>query len=250
MDPAGLRRKAVKEGVPAAIIEKDYALSVALKQLSKTRLRSKLMFKGGTAIKKVYFRDARFSEDLDFTVKGMEPRGIADELKTALENKDMEGIRFGVFEHEKTSAGLRLALKFTVFLEQPQRIRFDFSFRENAVLPPIERAIFDDYSLGETNILVLTPEELLAEKIQAVFSRTAARDLYDLWFLLKHGVKPDESLIQKKFAYYDETYVPVELKDRLDGFRPKWKQGLDQYLREVPAFEAISKELLKMLQLG
>ena len=55
MDLTELRKKAVKEGIPLAIMEKDYALSVVLLELSKTSLKGNSVFKGGTAIKKIYY---------------------------------------------------------------------------------------------------------------------------------------------------------------------------------------------------
>ena len=36
--------------------------------MSRSPLRDQLAFKGGTALKKCYFSDYRFSEDLDFTL--------------------------------------------------------------------------------------------------------------------------------------------------------------------------------------
>ena len=55
--------------VPEAILERDHCLSWFLVGLSRTPLRHRLALKGGTALKKCYFRDYRFSEDLDFTIK-------------------------------------------------------------------------------------------------------------------------------------------------------------------------------------
>jgi len=50
-------------------IEKDYVLSWMLLGISKNPILSyNLAFKGGTVLKKVYFPDYRFSEDLDFTL--------------------------------------------------------------------------------------------------------------------------------------------------------------------------------------
>ena len=50
-------------------VEKDYVLSWILFAISGNELLSKcLVFKGGTVLKKVYFEDYRFSEDLDFTL--------------------------------------------------------------------------------------------------------------------------------------------------------------------------------------
>lgn len=54
MDAEELNEKAVKAGIPRAIMEKDYALSVVLFHVSKSRLAGKLVFKGGTALKKIY----------------------------------------------------------------------------------------------------------------------------------------------------------------------------------------------------
>ncbi|GAI46757.1 unnamed protein product, partial [marine sediment metagenome] len=50
------------------IIEKDYILSWVLAGIAANKkLQNKLVFKGGTALKKCYFGNYRFSEDLDFT---------------------------------------------------------------------------------------------------------------------------------------------------------------------------------------
>lgn len=50
------------------LIEQDYLLSWMLAGIAATpELRSMLVFKGGTALKKIYFGEYRFSQDLDFT---------------------------------------------------------------------------------------------------------------------------------------------------------------------------------------
>jgi predicted nucleotidyltransferase component of viral defense system len=68
---------AQKEGVGERIIEKDYVLSWVLIAIAESDLRDHVAFKGGTALKKVYFPEYRFSEDLDFTL----PRDLPhDEL--------------------------------------------------------------------------------------------------------------------------------------------------------------------------
>ncbi len=52
------------------VLEKDYVLTEVLKSLSQVAsLSDLLVFKGGTALRKVYFADWRYSEDLDFTAK-------------------------------------------------------------------------------------------------------------------------------------------------------------------------------------
>ena len=50
------------------IVEKDYALSYLLVGIAKQeQLTHSLVFKGGTALKKIFFGDYRFSVDLDFS---------------------------------------------------------------------------------------------------------------------------------------------------------------------------------------
>jgi uncharacterized protein len=55
--------------IPEGVLERDYCLSWFLVGLSGTILRDVLAFKGGTAIKKCFIPDYRFSEDLDFTLR-------------------------------------------------------------------------------------------------------------------------------------------------------------------------------------
>ncbi len=54
--------------IPEAVIERDYVLAWFLTGLAGHRLRGVLAFKGGTALRRCWFADYRFSEDLDFTL--------------------------------------------------------------------------------------------------------------------------------------------------------------------------------------
>ena len=54
---------------PLQIAEKDYFLAVVLKIIYSSKIKDKLIFKGGTAIHHLYLDQLRFSEDLDFTAK-------------------------------------------------------------------------------------------------------------------------------------------------------------------------------------
>ena len=67
--PGEIQQKARAVGVRDQQIEKDYILSWILKGIAQHEQLSKvIVFKGGTALKKIYFEDYRFSEDLDFTL--------------------------------------------------------------------------------------------------------------------------------------------------------------------------------------
>src|SRR4030042_1843958 len=57
-----------RSGLPWEVLERDYLLSWILAGISRVdALRESLVFKGGTALKKCYFGDYRYSEDLDFS---------------------------------------------------------------------------------------------------------------------------------------------------------------------------------------
>lgn len=60
-----LRRIAAEQKVGLDLIEKDYVLGWLLKGISSSSISGKLIFKGGTALSKVYFPlNWRISEDL------------------------------------------------------------------------------------------------------------------------------------------------------------------------------------------
>ncbi len=66
-----LSNRLAREGgrrIPETVLERDYCLAWFLIALSRTPLRERLASKGGTALKRCYFGDYRFSEDLDFTL--------------------------------------------------------------------------------------------------------------------------------------------------------------------------------------
>ena len=71
--PGEVQKIANKLGLRDTQIEKDYVIGWVLKGISNDKILSEsLIFKGGTALRKIYFPEYRLSEDLDFTSKGKE----------------------------------------------------------------------------------------------------------------------------------------------------------------------------------
>lgn len=65
---AEIRRRARSARVEPRIVELDYARGWTLRGIAKHwYLARRLVFKGGTCLRKCYFPAYRFSEDLDFT---------------------------------------------------------------------------------------------------------------------------------------------------------------------------------------
>lgn len=66
-----IQKIATVKKVSIDIIEKDYVLNWVLAGIHHhTATKDAWIFKGGTCLKKCYFKDYRFSEDLDFTHRG------------------------------------------------------------------------------------------------------------------------------------------------------------------------------------
>src|SRR5688572_12085155 len=55
--------------IPLVYVEKDYYVTLALKEISKSPiLKPKAIFKGGTSLSKAYKLIERFSEDIDLGI--------------------------------------------------------------------------------------------------------------------------------------------------------------------------------------
>jgi len=63
-----IRQIAARQNIRPDVIEKDYVLSWVIAALNQQEISNKWIFKGGTALKKCYFQEYRFSEDLDYSV--------------------------------------------------------------------------------------------------------------------------------------------------------------------------------------
>jgi uncharacterized protein len=69
--PDEISKTANSLGLRETQVEKDYVIGWVLKGISNNEyLKQQLVFKGGTALRKMYFPDYRLSEDLDFTFTG------------------------------------------------------------------------------------------------------------------------------------------------------------------------------------
>jgi hypothetical protein len=81
--PSEISKLAHQLGLGDKTIEKDYVLTWVLLAMADSPLCEMLAFKGGTAIKKMYIPDYRFSEDLDFTL--LDASHTNDDLQAAVE---------------------------------------------------------------------------------------------------------------------------------------------------------------------
>src|SRR5437588_12914536 len=79
------------------VLERDYCLAWFLAALSQSDLKTVLGFKGGTALKRCYFAEYRFSEDLDFTL--LEPIPLEEILRR------LDAVYKGVYDNSGITFG-------------------------------------------------------------------------------------------------------------------------------------------------
>ncbi len=98
-------------------------------------------------------------------------------------------------------------------------------------------------------IKVYSSEEIMAEKIRAIFERTRPRDLYDVWYL--HN-ETDEgkmlSILNKKCKIKGVKIEIHSLEDRKEDFADAWKSSLQHQLKELPEFDHIYNKIVTQMR--
>ncbi len=141
-----------KFGVPQETIEKDYCIGWLLIALARLKESKDIIFYGGTAIKKVYFPDYRFSEDLDFiSLRDSKTEDILD-LTEHLYGfiKDEVNITFSTDKQtvEKQETRLQFFVVYDGFSELSlnKRIKIDFAVNFELFQKPVLKKLYCGYS--------------------------------------------------------------------------------------------------------
>jgi predicted nucleotidyltransferase component of viral defense system len=272
-----LKSLARDQGVDLEIVQKDYAISYLLASIAQTPgLGEKVVLKGGTALKKLYYPNYRFSEDLDYsTLKlGVLPKGD-DLLQAAVDRMTVSLQERGPFEVQREPLTLRLPhpgkqMAYTVrvrFPDQRQalcRLKVEITVDEPVILKIQERPIL--HGFGEkldTNIAGYALEEIVAEKLRALLqsrqklvsrgwgASRVCRDYYDLWYILDRekliGI-PD--LFTRKCKVRNVTFhSPDELinPELIETARREWNQQLSPFLTNAPTAEKVLSEVQALI---
>jgi predicted nucleotidyltransferase component of viral defense system len=170
-------------GRQAALI--DIAQDLLLARLYQQGVFDHLVFKGGTALRKLYAGNAgRFSTDLDFSVRDPadDPETVAELLRSEINGQDIDGFRYLVEDHRGRSQ-----VRYETPFGGVGNLTTKLDIGPAPWLPPEERgwvrlAIHAAYELP-TCIPVMALEENMAEKIARLTRRTPARDVYDLTWI-------------------------------------------------------------------
>jgi predicted nucleotidyltransferase component of viral defense system len=265
-----LQRQAAQAGIRVELQERDYVLGWFLLGLAQTPdlLRS-VVFKGGTALRKMYFPTYRFSEDLDFTViRPAEERDLQAMVATVCRYvESTSGVRMSIALWKQTrdvvdEEAYRVRLAYIGPLGQigtePSRITLDLTLYERLVLPAEQRSVVHPYSDAPVEpryVPTYALEEMLAEKLRALLRRCYPRDLYDVWFLLKqHGEMLSRSLLlqtlDEKCQYKGYTFSSARdflLLAEREGMSVAWDRSLQHLISEHPSYQVVMADLQTLL---
>lgn len=271
-----IRDAARKQGVPQEVVEKDYALSYLLAGIySIPELEKALVFKGGTALKKLFFGDYRFSEDLDFSANEFAADGDPEAaLGRAIAESERLLSQHGPFsinlerymEREPHPHGQDAFIIRVRFPWQPRplcRIKVEITHDELILMEPQQRHLLHGYGEELHYSLPCYPlEEIVAEKMRALlqthlklvergWNRPRARDYYDLWRILNDfSEELDKALIRRllerksshRLVTYEgiDDFFTIELLAEADRH---WESSLGPFVVALPEFDAVVEEL-------
>jgi predicted nucleotidyltransferase component of viral defense system len=202
-------------------IEKDYFQDLFLFNLfSRT---SNVVFKGGTALYKIY-KIPRFSEDLDFNLLTSFDAEII--VRDAAKHIDAKVIA------RKTSDSLLFKISFTGLLTKYNTLRIDISTKSKVLDGfDVKNYVPEYIDISPFSLRVLKPEEMCAEKIHSIMARKKARDLYDLFFLLRLA-KFNKSLVDKKLAIFGMKFSYRKFKKAVEESESLWEHELRPFVLE------------------
>ena len=252
--------RAGRSAISEAVLERDYCLSWISIGLSQTRLSEWLAFKGGTALKKIYFRGYRFSEDLDFTLR----QDVAWESIEAEWGRlgrwvrDRVGVAADFLERDPASHAntytFYIGLRGPIPHANPDRLKVDITIRELVCQAVEQRPLLREYEeytdLEEAQVPAYPIEEIAAEKLMALL--TGARN-EPRATCTTSGVcrSSDESTGPSWLIVFARKYRlrngdPGRLIDaygaKEDRLKRLWSSRLEQQMAVLPPFDRAYRE--------
>ena len=246
MDKEHIKKLAREHGVPFGTVEKDYVLTSLLSVIAGFSGLDRMVFKGGTALKKIHFKGFRFSEDLDFVCLEDVSGDFADFVR---DSTGGPGVRFtGIRDMEKKDKSFKFKVQYEQMTGGQTSVRVDLSLRGDVLGPHPARPVQHLYGDlgGPFSVPAMNPEEIMAEKIRALTYTAHARHLYDVHYLWSHGIRINPDMVNEKtMSAYGEGFDLARMEERLPEKAKYWTSDLRPLLpAPPPPFEDVSKETL------
>lgn len=220
-------------------IIREYFQHFFLSQLYKIENTENILFKGGTALRIIY-GSPRFSEDLDFSIFGVElcrQRDFIEDVFTAVLS-EIEKIGIKVELGPKpgsTSEGYYGDASFQIYEYPSVRVSINISSRNGRELKGEVDSVANEF-VPTYNIFHLSQTEIINEKVfGALLQRKKARDFYDLYFIMRKGLLNNEQKKQLN-GVKDKIILETEkidFKSELSVLLPQDQQAIIKDFKTV-----------------
>jgi predicted nucleotidyltransferase component of viral defense system len=258
--PGEINKIASSESHRDTQVEKDYILGWILYGISQNIVLKKLLiFKGGTALRKLYIADYRLSEDLDFSLSlgKIDTNLLKDEFEKVIEWVKNESQLQLVIRGEK----LNKMGNYSFYIGyvgplggniENREIKVDISDNELLCDEIMEKPVLNEYSdlTVQHTINCYSIDEIIAEKLRSLMQRTVPRDLYDIWHLLeieKNDLQNCAEHFKKKTEFKGKNpneFLDIVIKKK-DIYEAQWEKNLSMQFKELPQFEKVWRECLR-----
>jgi predicted nucleotidyltransferase component of viral defense system len=251
IDRRELLAKARERHLNLNLVEKDYVLGWFLFGFSKI---NSLVFKGGTALSKIYFPEIwRLSEDLDFSLLNNDFSVVSQQIKEIfklIENKS--GIQLNLKSEYSNPDYLQLKIQYIAVIGR-NWVKIDVTKNDLVQKPSLKtvKKIYSDYT--NFKIRVESVEEIFCAKVRSAIERKKCRDFFDLWRLMNMPIefKSVNEIIGEKLKIkgielksIDQVF-PKDLKEILE---PYWGKELGRLVSSLPDLDLVLKESRRFLE--
>lgn len=250
------QRLAANAGVPQEIIEKDYLIELLLFYLSRDEyLKETLIFRGGTSLKKIYFPDYRFSEDMDFLVNNdADSTRVEQRINNVLSQINSEYPFKLTHEPSVTKGRFQSFILYDIIPEIKAEKNLKLDILKDNVVPShnLKTALFsyEEFKKDECKIQTYNLESVVSDKISRILDvDKESRDIYDLWYLLKTDINIDDvkKELNNRFGY--DTHLPNILTEiKKEAYRRNWKIRLVHQIANLPDYDIVINELTELIK--
>lgn len=165
-------------------IRREYVQHLFLSNLYQQSNSHQILFKGGTALR-IVFNSPRFSEDLDFSTQVYNKSLIENVIISTLKEIERSGIKTDIVESKETTGGYFANLTFLI---ENIKIPILLQFSKRKKTDKHEIVTISNEFVPPYTISLLSRQQLIEEKIQALLTRSKPRDFYDIYFLIRSNL--------------------------------------------------------------
>jgi predicted nucleotidyltransferase component of viral defense system len=214
-------------------IWKDYLQDILLHLIY--RKMPKMVFSGGTAMWKVLKGD-RFSEDIDAYASSI-PKDITDYL---VKEFSLLGVNCNVVKQKRTANMLFLKLSLS-FPSHPREIIISLEILFTKPKSTKNVTLYSPYpDVPPVEVVILSPEEMIVNKVSAIYERNRPRDVHDTYLLLKLGTRIDIQSIKKRIPGFNLETFEKEIFDK----QKEWKSLEALIVTKLPEFKEEAEFIL------